>query len=250
MVEIGGSKLQELVLLLSVLNNKNKVEGAVLLVFLVKQFRTILHRHLAQILVEIDENRMDRFELTSLDVLHELAALVAVHFDWRDGRLVNLLLVRVWTLTLVDEGIGFGLEILLGHVHHVLLANLRQAIHQCHLVSPFATSNEIAVHFAGASLIAFQRTHLLQLEVVDDGFQHRLVEITVLQFLHLSQHQVFYLVERLSFLWYTHQHELTVVCHAFVECQGFEHFLLLRKVNIDETALSVLKHALHDFEVV
>ena len=250
MVEIVGSKLQELVLLLSVLNNKNKVEGTVLHILLIEQLSTILHGSLAQILVEIDENRMDRLQLTSLDVLHKLTALVAVHLDWRNGRLVNLLLVRVLSLTLVDECVSISLEILVRHVHHVLLGQFRESVHERHPFRPVTTCDEITVHLSGTTLIALQGAHLLQFVVVDDCLQHRFVEIALLQLLDFSKHQVLHLVESLTFLWQTNQHEFTVVGHPLIESHHFQHLLLLHEVHIEQTALAVLKHALNDFIVV
>ena len=76
---------------------------------------------------------------TCLNLLEEAACGVAVHHDGSDCRLAHLLLVRVFALLLVDNGIVVVLQIFIGKVHDILFGQLRHAVQGGDFVGPVAS---------------------------------------------------------------------------------------------------------------
>ena len=93
-----------------------------------QQGQAFLHGGYRQVALEINKLRLDRLYLGVLDILYELAHLVAIGRNRRNGRLFYLLLQAVNTLTLEDSGIAVGKEAV-GKVHNLLLGYLGDTVH-------------------------------------------------------------------------------------------------------------------------
>ena len=136
----------------------------------------------------VDEFRLDGLDLRILDVLHKLTHHVAIGGDGRDGRLVNLLLQGVSALFLEDSGIAVGEETV-GKGHNLCLGHLRNTVHAMCLLLPCGTIDERTHHLTYAPHIVVEGTLTLEFHVIHDARQEVVREFTLLQVLHLAQHQ-------------------------------------------------------------
>ena len=130
-----------------------------------------------------------------LNLHEEGTLLVAVRHDRRNGRLGDLLLIGILTLTLIDYGIVLGTELLVGPGHHLLLRDLREAIHATYDIGPLLAIDKGIDKHIGTTLVRVHHLHHLRFEVVDRGLQERLVPLAATQQLHLAEHQLTHLVE-------------------------------------------------------
>ena len=76
---------------------------------------------------------MDRLHLTELDILHKLTHVITIRGNWGNGRLVDLLLQSIDTLTLKDSGIAISKETI-GKIHDILLRKLRHTVEKTSLL--------------------------------------------------------------------------------------------------------------------
>ena len=116
--------------------------------------RGALHFAKGQVVLEVDEARLDGLHRSVLNVLHEVAHQLAVGGDGGDLRLVNLLLVQVLALTLVDCHVVVGAQMALGKADDLLLGDFADAVEALHLLLPGHFVDEGIDEHAGAGLVA------------------------------------------------------------------------------------------------
>ena len=100
----------------------------------------------------------------------------------------------------------------------------------------------------GTGVVAFLLFQLVQLEVVDVGFEQAFVKVAVAQLLQLAQQQVFHFVQRLSGFGASGHQEGAVVAHGHGIAVGKQCLLLLRQVEVDEAGLSVVQYLRYDLQ--
>ena len=98
---------------------------------------------------EVDKPRVDGLHLFIHDVAHEVALLVAVGGDGRDGRFLNLLECGVLAQRFVDTHIVVA-EVPAGEVHDLLLGDVAHPVELLHLLLPFHAIDEGVDERAGA----------------------------------------------------------------------------------------------------
>ena len=89
---------------------EREIEETVGGVLLVEQRETVLCLAYGKVFLEIEEYRLYRVNLSILNILYELADLIAVGWDSRNSRFVNLLLERIHALCLEHGDIAVGEE--------------------------------------------------------------------------------------------------------------------------------------------
>ena len=121
--QVAGSHVVTVVGTLSEVIIEDEVEQAVSVVLHIIQWQLLLGLGDGEVLLEVDELRLDGLHLGVLDVLDERAHQVAVGRDGGDGRLVDLLLQAVDTLALEHGDIAIGEEAV-GKGHQLRLGDL------------------------------------------------------------------------------------------------------------------------------
>ena len=125
---------------------ESKSEASVLLVLHINvwQFSSVflrLHTTESEVSFEIHKLWLNRFHLRLLYLLHKLTHILAVRRNRCDGRFVNLLLIRVCTLTLIHSHIIIC-EMSLCKIHNLLLRHLLHTTYISYLLLPVDTTDE------------------------------------------------------------------------------------------------------------
>ena len=197
--------------------------------------------------MEIHELRLDRFHLGILDSLYEGALLVAVSLDGGDGGLIDFLLQRVHTLTLIHHRIAIGKE-LISEVHDLLFGNLRDTVNLTDLLFPVYLVDKGIHKHIGTYLIMLQSLVVVTLLVVDDARQQVIGEVTLLQLINLCQQQVFHLIQALPILRCCPQQEKATVMHQLGATDGTLHFHGLVQIQVKEASPTIAQHILHQLQ--
>ena len=185
---------------------EHKVEQTIFYVLLIIQRQLFLSLCDGEILAVVYEYRLDRLHLCLLDSLYIIALLVAVGLYRSDGWLVYLLLQRVYTLNLEDSSIAVGEESV-GKVHNLLLSHLRNAVQVTYLTFPLYAIDKGIHKFISTPAVVLHCALVAQLLIVHYRWQQIVREVTLLQVLNLGQHQFANLLQRLVWLWLSHQYE-------------------------------------------
>ena len=90
-------------MLLSTLNDVLEREGTILCILLIKHLLSVLQGGNGSILAEINKDGLNRLHIPFRHHTYEIAGLIAVHLDGRNGRFVDFLLIGVLSLTLIDN---------------------------------------------------------------------------------------------------------------------------------------------------
>ena len=165
-------------------------ETSVLLVLHINVRQTSLGVAEGEVFLEVDETGLDGGHFAFLNFLDEVADEVAVGRDGGDGRLVNLLLVFVYTLTLVNHHIVV-VEVLVGEGHDVIFRQVGDAVEAANALFPRHLIDIGVDEHIGTGHVALHRVVVVQLGVVDDRRQQVVGEVAALQFLDFGNHQVF-----------------------------------------------------------
>ena len=240
-VEIAGSDVVTVVVLLAELIAEHDGEEVVLCVLLIVKRQFVLGLSDDEILLEIHELRMDGLHLRLLDLLHEGAHLVTICLNRGDGRLVDLLLGRVHARLLIDGGIACGEETV-GEGHDLLLGHLRHTVQLAYLLLPGDAVDKGIHKLTGAPLVALEGSLVVELHIVDHTRQEIVGEVTLLQVLDLGQHQVSHLLERLLGLGHTYQDERGIVLFVLEHGASTQHLHLLVQVDVEDTRLAIVQH--------
>ena len=127
---------------------------------------------------------MNRLHLTELDILHKLTHVVTIRGYRGDGRLVDLLLQGIDTLTLEDGGIAVRKETI-GEIHDILLRQLRHTVEKTGLLRPTLPIDKGIEMLTHAPTVILQRTLVIEFQVVDDRRQQVVGEVAILQVIDL-----------------------------------------------------------------
>ena len=133
-----------------------------------------------QSLIEVHELRMDGLHLAELDILHELTHEVTVRWNRGDGRLVDLLLQGIDTLTLEDSSIALGEETV-SEIHDILFRELRHTLYTTGLLCPTLPVDKGFEMLTHTPTVVLQRTLVIEFQVVDDRRQQIVGEVAFLQ---------------------------------------------------------------------
>ena len=221
-------------------------EDVVGFVLLIQHVDALLRLELRHVLLVVHEYRLDRLDLRVLYLGEELALRVSVGHDRGDLRGGDLLLVGIFALALVDDGVTLGAEVLVGPVHDVLLGDLRHAVDPCDFVCPVGSADErIDIEYR-AAVVLLERAHQLHFVVVDGRFDQVFIEVPVPQFCYFRQKQVAYFVERLPGLGASGYEERAVIGLRRGVAVSREHLLLLVEVEVDQAGLAVVEDRTHD----
>ena len=175
---------------------------------------------------------MDGFYLSILDISHECTLLVAIGRNRGDGRLVDLLQSRVNTLFLIHHDIAIGKETI-GEINNLLLGNLGDAVNLSYLLLPVYLINKGIDKQVCTPTVTLQQLVIAAFLVIDDAGQEVIGKVTFLQFLNLSQQQVFHLVECLSLFGSTCHDEATMIAQQFRATKGGLHLHRLVQVQVE-----------------
>ena len=236
--EILRSHVVAVVILVAEFVAEGQREEVVLHILLIDDGQTVCNGEMRKVLLEIEELRLNGLHLGLLNGFHKVAHLVAVRGNRRDGRFVYLLLCLIHALTLVNGHVAVGKEAV-GKGYEFVLRDGGEAVERLHLLLPLDAVDEGVEHLADTSAVVVQRTQFREFVVIDGRYEQIFREISLLQFLYLAQHQVFHLLERLSFLRHAEEQEESVVLHAFHFTSGLHHLHLLVQVEVEEAGLSV-----------
>jgi len=244
--QVVECQIQRRIVLRTGVEDVDQREDIVGLVLLVENVDAGLRLELRHVFLVIDEYGFDRLHLRGLYLGEEFALRVAVGHDRGDLRCCDLLLVGVFALAFVDDGVTFGTEVFVGPLHDVLLGDLRHAVEPCDLVGPVCAADErIDIEYR-AAVVLLERAHQLHFVVVDGRFNQFFIEVPLPQFCHLLQKQVADFVERLPRLGASGHEERTVIGLRRGIAVGREHLLLLVQVEVDQSGLSVVEDRTHD----
>ena len=209
-VEVISSRTIAIVSTLSEVETVRELEEPVGVVLHIHQGQSLLGLGEGHILLEVHELRLDGLYLSILNGLHKSTLLVTVGLDRGDGRLVDLLLQRVNTLTLIHHSIAIGKE-LVGEVHKILLRDLRDTIEFAYFVFPvYLVDKGIHKHIS-AHLVVLQLLVVVTFLVIQNAGQQVVREVTLLQFVNLGKKQLLHLVKTLPLLGGTREQETTQV---------------------------------------
>ena len=112
------------------------------LVLLVEKLDAFGYAALGHILGEVHEHRLDRSDLSVLDLGQELALVVTVGLDRSDGGSCDLLDVFVLSDAFIDSHITVRSEIFVGPVHNLLFCDFLQPLHLECVILPVVAVDE------------------------------------------------------------------------------------------------------------
>ena len=193
-LKIVGGDIVTVVILMTEVETKHEIEQLVVGILLIQEGQALLNLSNGDITIEIEELRLNRLYLSILDIRHKTAYLVTIGGNWRDGRLVNLLLKGVNTLLLEDSGITIGKETA-GEVDNLLLCHAGNTLRLTDMMLPTLTIDKSVHLLADAPRVVVKGSLFAQFAVIDDRGQQVIREAALLQILKFCQHQRAYLLQ-------------------------------------------------------
>ena len=220
---------------------EDEVEDAVLAVLLVGQRQGVGCRSHGQVLLEVDEVRLDGFHLGVLNLADKIAHLIAVGRDGCNLGLLDFLDVGVVALTLEYGDVVVG-EVAVGEGYDVLLCQCCNAVDAFHGVFPLDAVDEGILEHRCAGAVVLHLLHFVQLHVVDDGRQQVVGEVAALELSDFGEQEVAGFLQGLAFTGISGHEEEAVVSQLIIARPGAEHQHLLVDVEVDESRASVAEH--------
>ena len=133
---------QCLVIVVTHIKKVNQLEDVIRCILFVEYRNIRFSLQLGEVFGIIQEYRFNRSHYACLNFFQESADCIAVHHDRSDFRLRHLLLIRVFALLLVDNGIVIIFQIFVGKSYDVIFCQFRHAVESSHFIRPVATVYE------------------------------------------------------------------------------------------------------------
>ena len=119
-----GSGTECLVIVVTHIKEVNQLENIIRCILFVKYRNIRFCFQLGKILGVVQEYRFDRSHYACLYFFQEGTGSVAIHHDRSDFGFRHLLLIRVFALSLVDDGVIVIFQIFVGKGYDVILGQL------------------------------------------------------------------------------------------------------------------------------
>ena len=137
-----------------------------------------------------------------------------------------------------------------GKIHNLLLRHLRNSVQVTYLTFPLYAIDKGIHKLISTPAVVLHRTLVAQLLIVHYRWQQIVREVTLLQVLNLSQHQFAHLLQRLVWLWLSHQYECRVVLLVLQSTTSTLHLHSLVQVQVKETSFAVVQHITYHVQSV
>ena len=249
-VEIISSIAVAHVILVAQLITEGEVEEVVLCVLLVEQRQLLAGLGDGEVFLEVEELGLYRSHFCVLNLLNEIALILAVGRYRSDGRLLNLLERLVLADALVYTYEVVGTQMLVGKVDDIFLGQLALAVELLGYVFPFLVVDEGVYHDAGSVLVVVESFVEVELLVCHDSRKQFVGKLATAQLIHLAKHEGTCVFELLSLVGQCLNDESGVVVQTIVEgsCRGEFHLLL--QVYLEESCLAIGEQVADDIEGV
>ena len=140
--EVVESCSQSLIVVVTHIEYVDQLEEIVGDILLIKYRNVGFRCQLAHIFLEVEEYGFDGLHCTLLYGGKERTCHIPVGYDGSNLRLRHLLLVRVFALFLVDNGIIIFFQIFVGKGHDILFGQFSHTVNGSHFVLPVCSVNE------------------------------------------------------------------------------------------------------------